>query len=398
VAGILGGAGTLVDKPDDPTRSGYTFVGWYDSIYIGGNVYAWPYILTGDVTMHAHWIENAQPQGVLVSLSVSALPDKLVYEQGESADWTGLEVTGTYSDGSAKVETDYGYINLDSWSLGAKAITVTKNGISAPPFTVIVRTLTALSISSEPVKQQYEVGEDFDRMGLVVEGIYSDGSSAFTEIIDYPNYDISGFDSASPGVQTITVRKTSTTGNYYNYSDSFIVTVEGLTSLTISSEPVKQVYDIGETPDWTGLTVTGHYVIAGDKTETIDYANEISGFDSSSPGVKTITVTKNGVSAPSFTVEVLPRGSGSITIVPPSQAGDIALTWTGTTSITVTAPGGYAGYQWFVDDMARPADSGSDGTAITLDTTAYSTGKHRVRVTAYKQGFPYSGETAITLP
>jgi hypothetical protein len=323
------------------------------------------------------------PDAVLVSLSVSSPPDKLVYEQGDSADWAGLEVTGTYSDGSTRIETTYDTIYLDTWSIGPQSITVTKDGISAPSFTVTVRRLDALSISSPPDKLLYNTGESSDWTGLEVTATYSDGTN--TEIIDY---DISGFDSSSCGVKTITVSKS---GNYYYYSDSFTVTVEGLVSLSVSSPPDKQVYEMDETADWTGLMIIGNYFIAG---LIIEPSYEISGFDSSSSGVKTITVTKNGVSV-TFTVEVLPRGSGGISILPPVQAGDINLNWSGS---TVTAPGGYTGYQWFVDDMARPADTGSDDRVITLGTPAYSTGQHRVRVTAWKQGLPYSGECTITLP
>jgi hypothetical protein len=312
-----------------------------------------------------------------------------VYEWGEGADWTGLVVTGTYSDGSTRVETDYTISGFDSSSPGEKTITVSKSAYNytADYFTVTVRTLNSLSVSTAPTKQVYEWGEGADWTGLEVTGTYSDGSTRVET-----DYTISGFDSSSPGEKTITVSKSA-----YNYTaDYFTVTVEGLTSLSISVQPSKLVYEVGESPDWTGLVVIGYYFIKNPQIETINYNSEISGFDSSSPGIKTITVTKNGVSSPSFTVEVLPRGSGGITILPvPSQTGDITLTQAGT---TVTASDGYANYQWFVDDMARPANSGSNGKAITLSVPPYSAGKHRVRVTAWKQGLPYSGEITITLP
>jgi hypothetical protein len=177
-------------------------------------------------------------------------------------------------------------------------------------------------------------------------------------------------------------------GNYT--PDKKIVAIE------ITSFPHKLTYEISENADWTGLEITEIY---SDNTKTITagyHSYDISGFDSSSPGIKTITVVaKNGFSV-TFTVTVLPReGTSAITILPPSQAGDITLSSTGTTTVTVTASGGYTDYQWFVDDM--PADSNTDGKTITLDSTAYSAGKHLVWVTAHQQGLPYSAETVITI-
>jgi uncharacterized repeat protein (TIGR02543 family) len=54
VTAITEDAGTAVVKPADPTRSGYSFKGWF-SAATGGTLYAWPYTLNADVTMHAQW-------------------------------------------------------------------------------------------------------------------------------------------------------------------------------------------------------------------------------------------------------------------------------------------------------------------------------------------------------
>jgi hypothetical protein len=51
---------------------------------------------------------------VLNSLSISSLPDKRVYEFGESSDWMGLEVTGIYSDDTTRIEIDYEIRDFDS--------------------------------------------------------------------------------------------------------------------------------------------------------------------------------------------------------------------------------------------------------------------------------------------
>jgi uncharacterized repeat protein (TIGR02543 family) len=60
VAAITQNTGTSVAKPADPTRTGYTFTGWY-SAENGGTLYSWPYTLTGNLTMHAQWQDAGQP-------------------------------------------------------------------------------------------------------------------------------------------------------------------------------------------------------------------------------------------------------------------------------------------------------------------------------------------------
>ena len=55
VEAITANAGTALNKPADPTKTGYTFSGWY-SAASGGTKYSWPYTLTGNVTMYAQWM------------------------------------------------------------------------------------------------------------------------------------------------------------------------------------------------------------------------------------------------------------------------------------------------------------------------------------------------------
>jgi uncharacterized repeat protein (TIGR02543 family) len=54
VDAVKADAGTKVDKPGDPAKSGYTFEGWY-SAASGGTKYTWPHTLNAGVTMHAQW-------------------------------------------------------------------------------------------------------------------------------------------------------------------------------------------------------------------------------------------------------------------------------------------------------------------------------------------------------
>lgn len=63
-------------------------------------------------------------------------------------------------------------------------------------------------------KVEYEVGEDFDENGMIVEVVRYDGS-----LVVVTDYVITGFDSSRPGTKTITV-------TYGEYTTTFTVTVQ----------------------------------------------------------------------------------------------------------------------------------------------------------------------------
>ena len=46
--------GGEVDAPAEPTRTGYTFAGWYTAP-TGGSQVSFPYQPTGTTTLYAHW-------------------------------------------------------------------------------------------------------------------------------------------------------------------------------------------------------------------------------------------------------------------------------------------------------------------------------------------------------
>jgi uncharacterized repeat protein (TIGR02543 family) len=55
VSDIEAFAGSLIGKPGDPEKEGYTFLGWYTAA-AGGEAYAWPLELTGDLNLYAQWL------------------------------------------------------------------------------------------------------------------------------------------------------------------------------------------------------------------------------------------------------------------------------------------------------------------------------------------------------
>jgi uncharacterized repeat protein (TIGR02543 family) len=87
---ITANEGKALDKPNDPVRDdGYTFIGWFAEA-AGGTAYGWPYTLSADITMYAHWLS---PQGKEAADSFennAAVKEALEQDAGE----IGLETGG----------------------------------------------------------------------------------------------------------------------------------------------------------------------------------------------------------------------------------------------------------------------------------------------------------------
>lgn len=68
------------------------------------------------------------------------------------------------------------------------------------PDTPVQAALSSISISSLPTKTIYRIGEEFAVSGLKVKAFYDDGTSK-----NVTDYALSGFDSSSEGIKTVTV-------------------------------------------------------------------------------------------------------------------------------------------------------------------------------------------------
>ena len=232
----------------------------------------------------------------LASISLEE-PAKTEYTIGEELDLEGLKVTAHYSDGSSKEleQEAYEVSGFDSTKAGEKTVTVTYDGKSAE-FKVMIKEVAApaelTSISLEgPAKTQYIIGEELDLEGLKVIAHYSDGSSIELE---QEAYEVRGFDSTEAGEKTVTVTCEGVSAEF-KVMVKEVETPAELTAISLEG-PEKTEYLVGEELDLEGLKVTAHYS-DGSSKEVEQEAYEISGFDSTKAGEKTVTVTYEGLNA-----------------------------------------------------------------------------------------------------
>ena len=133
---------------------------------------------------------NATPPPVeknLTNIKITKMPNKTVYEEGETFDKTGMMVVAIYSDNTRAVITNYTYSPTGSLKTTDKKVTIsytegnitktaeiniTVNAKPTPPQKI----LTNIEITQMPNKIVYKEGETFDKTGMEVTATYSDGS------------------------------------------------------------------------------------------------------------------------------------------------------------------------------------------------------------------------------
>lgn len=207
---------------------------------------------------------------VIASITVSKMPDKTTYYQGELFDSSGLEISGIASTGETAQITDYELSGFDSSSAGIKVIIVTASDKTTTfEISVSEASITAISVTTMPSKANYHIGKEFDSTGIVVTATTSDGNTIdVTKDCTY-----SGFDSSSPKQSEITV-------HYGSFTCTFAVTI--MQPQRISNVSFwKEYYFVGDVTDLNINSITVEY---SDGSETIK-----SGYT-----IENITVTNVG--------------------------------------------------------------------------------------------------------
>ncbi len=267
----------------------------------------------------------------LERLSVKEMPVQTEYCPNEDFDPTGLTLTATYPDGSSEeISTGYEVSGFDSSKAGECTVKAQYANCETA-FQVIVlsshsydndtdnvcnvceyeRTVTSVVIKTVPNKVTYCLGETINTEGLVLFATYNDGTT-FEQSSDY---EINGFNSNIAGKCTVRVKYrgcTTTFGvsirathSYDNDTDDNCNVCEHartIISVEIKEMPNKIQYYINEEFDDSGLVLKVNYDDGTSKEETDGF--EISGFNSTKPGVCTIIIYKNGFTT-GFDVRIL---------------------------------------------------------------------------------------------
>ena len=232
-------------------------------------------------------------------IELVTLPDKVEYIRGQKLDPDGARIKVTYNDGDTKLidVTEKMCSGFDSSLLGQKIVTITyENKTTTFEVNIIERVITSIKVDGI-VKTKYVEGQSLDLTGGKVIVSYNDDTS---EEIDLTSDMISGYDKDHLGKQTIIV-------TYQGKTATFEVEVikKEATKIELVTLPDKVEYIRGQKLDPDGARIKVTYN-DGD-TKLIDVTEKMcSGFDSSSLGQKTVTITYENKTV-SFTVNVVER-------------------------------------------------------------------------------------------
>ena len=222
-------------------------------------------------------------------------PTKDEYKIGESLSLVGGSITekmASGANGSTISLTNSMVSGFDSTTPGTKNLTVTyvKDGKTyTKTFQVaVINTINHIEVIA-PTKTDYKYGENLNLSGGSVKIYMEDGT---IKTVPLTSQMVTGYSKTTPGQQMLKV--TYTSDDNKKYEGYFKVTVgEDYIKDTKFVAPTKKEYRIGDTIDLTGGSITEVY--ASEKLgNKYDLTNSmISGFDSTTPGTKQITVTFN---------------------------------------------------------------------------------------------------------
>lgn len=233
----------------------------------------------------------------ITKLIIKTSPTKTEYKEGENFDRTGMIIEATYKDGTIKEVTDYIIENGNNLKANQTEVIISYGDKKvSQAIKVIPNPLIKIEITKAPNKTKYVVGQNFDKTGMVVSGIYQDESTH--EIIDYT---IENGTNLKNGQTTVIIKyegKTTT--------QNIIVEEKAVTSILIDKKPSKLKYiQNKEELDLTGGSLKVKY--NDESIENIALNSEeisVTGFDNTKLGKQKITVTYKSKTT-QFEIEII---------------------------------------------------------------------------------------------
>ena len=252
--------------------------------------------------------------GVIVEDSIQSIEiktkPKVSYKYGEELDVTGGEINVICSSGVTTVAITKSMVSgYHPETLGNQELTVTYEGKQAK-YTVDVQDFIKDIVMVKPNKLIYKLNETKDLRGGQVQAIMASGTATSSVAMTDSQVVVTGYDTTSVGVKTITVQ-------YKGFTKNFGITVEdNLSGMIIKTLPTKLDYKYGESLDLTGGTI--EITKESGVKEIINMTpSMVSGYNSKKIGNQTLTVTYEGITQ-QFSVNVKDYIS-KIKVIPPTK-------------------------------------------------------------------------------
>ena len=143
--------------------------------------------------------------------------------------------------------------NNNQWTDASKMYEISEGKL--PNFDTTIKAFTTskvlekIEITTPPAKTTYIEGQDFDKTGIVVSGIYANG-----DVIEIDDYSISNGTDLELGQTSVTV-----TYNNFTTTQPIEVVANTVENIIIKTPPTKTEYWAGDSFDATGMTVEAIY-------------------------------------------------------------------------------------------------------------------------------------------
>lgn len=236
------------------------------------------FMVTGTVGLAAcDTVEREEPTQpaddtkTLVGIAVDTPPTKTVYTDGDSFDPTGLKIKASYTDGTSEI-VDGWTVDKTQLAVGDNVVTIsyTKGTVTLTTTVAITvnpkvdpgtKTLTGIAVTTQPTKTHYDVGEVFDKAGMVVTASYSNSDTA--DVTEHVTTDKDGVPlTADDKVVTV------------SYTEGEL-TVTAKVNITVGGEPTPPGPEHAGTLE-DPLTTAEAVTIANGLAETTDSKNPIA--------------------------------------------------------------------------------------------------------------------------
>jgi uncharacterized repeat protein (TIGR02543 family) len=369
------------NMPSNPTKSGYTFDGWYTAINGGGTQFTATTAVTGDITVYAKWTAVSASQYTVTfnadggtpatqtrtvnsgastgSSNMPAEPDK----SGYTFDGWYTEVNGGGTQFTAETAVTGNITVYAKWTaVSASQYTVTFNADGGSPATQ-TRTVTSgdSTGSSNMPAEPGRSGYTFDGWYTEVNGggtQFTDATMVTANITVYAKWTAIQYtvtfnaDGGSPATQTRTVTSGASTG-----------------SSNMPAEPDRSGYAFGgwyTEVNGGGAEFTAATAVTGDITVYAKWSPD-------SFGVITLDLDA-GSGAFDTTDFIISKSNG---------AGSQTLILSGSD---------YTNPQWFVDGELK-----GTGNNIIINAVDYRVGGHTLSLIVSKNGVFWSKEIGFTV-
>ena len=233
-------------------------------------------------------------------------PTKTKYQYGESLDLTGGTVQKIMASNAVTtaVALTGSSVNISTFNpsqLGTQVINVTYEGFTKNFGVIVEDSIQSIEIKTKP-KISYKYGEELDVTGGEINVIRSSGVTtvAITKSM------VSGYNPEILGNQELTV-------TYEGKQAKYTVNVQDYIKDIVIVKPNKLIYKLNETKDLTGGQVQA-VMSSGTATSPVAMTDSqvvVTGYNTTSVGVKTITVQYKGFTK-TFDITVEDNLSGMI--------------------------------------------------------------------------------------